>query len=162
VLVEGTVIDTATGTKQDEQAARFPNGVPAVSDESMSAWMEYVYMQKPRPDAVGVNVTITVLDPNNNVYDVGTTTCDSDGFYKMSFTPAVPGEYTIYATFKGSDSYWPSYDLTAINVEEATTTPPPTSTPASIADMYLLPATIGIIITIIVATIVIVLIIRRK
>ena len=48
VLVEGTVIDTAAGTKQNEQAARFPNGVPAVSDASMSAWMEYVYMQKPR------------------------------------------------------------------------------------------------------------------
>ncbi len=30
ILVEGTVIDISAGTKQDEQAARFPHGVPAV------------------------------------------------------------------------------------------------------------------------------------
>jgi hypothetical protein len=50
VLVEGTVIDISAGTKQHVQAARFPHGVPAVSDESMGEWMEYVYMQKPRPN----------------------------------------------------------------------------------------------------------------
>ncbi len=41
------MVDISAGTKQAEQAARFPNGVPVVADESMSAWMEYVYMQKP-------------------------------------------------------------------------------------------------------------------
>ena len=51
-LIEGTVIDVAEGTKQDEQTARFPNGVPAISEASMSDWMEYVYMQKPRPTNV--------------------------------------------------------------------------------------------------------------
>src|SRR5690606_38338630 len=67
VLVEGTVIDIAAGTEQNEQAARFPNGVPAVSDESMSAWMQYVYMQKPKPtDVTGVVVELFVLDANNN------------------------------------------------------------------------------------------------
>lgn len=35
VLVKGSVIDISAGTKQNEQAARFPNGVPAVSDASM-------------------------------------------------------------------------------------------------------------------------------
>jgi hypothetical protein len=164
VLVEGTVIDAAAGTRQPEQLARFPNGVPAVSDASMSAWMEYVYMQKPHPsDTVGVNVTISVFDPNNNSYDVGTTTSDANGFYKMTFTPEVPGEYTVYASFDGSDSYWPSYSFTAINVEEApAATPEPTPMPASLADIYLLPATIGIIIAIAVATIIIVLVIRRR
>jgi hypothetical protein len=44
VLIEGTVIDIAAGTKQNEQMARFPNGVPAVSDVSMTPWMEYVYI----------------------------------------------------------------------------------------------------------------------
>jgi hypothetical protein len=136
VLVEGTVIDTASGTTQAEQAARFPYGVPAVSDESMSAWMEYVYMQKPRPaDSVGVNVTISVFDPNNNLITVGSATTDLDGFYKMSFVPEVSGEYTVYATFTGSDSYWPSHAFTAINVEDAPTTPAPSPTPTSIADI---------------------------
>ena len=36
VLIEGTVIDISAGTQQNEQAARFPNGVPAVSDASPS------------------------------------------------------------------------------------------------------------------------------
>jgi outer membrane protein assembly factor BamB len=164
VLVEGTVIDTAAGTKQNEQAARFPNGVPAVSDESMTPWMEYIYQQKPFPqDAVGVNVTISVLDPNGNVYDVGTTTSNTDGTYKLMFTPEVPGEYTVVASFTGSESYWPSHAATAIGVEEApAATPEPTPIPASIADIYLLPATIGIIVAIAVVGLVIILMLRKR
>ncbi|NLB76222.1 MAG: hypothetical protein GX799_07115, partial [Crenarchaeota archaeon] len=42
VTITGTVIDISAGTKQNEQAARFPNGVPAVSDASQVQWMEYV------------------------------------------------------------------------------------------------------------------------
>ena len=49
-----------------------PHGVPAVSDDSMSAWMEYVYMQKPRPtDTIGVPVTISVIDANGNYRQIG-------------------------------------------------------------------------------------------
>ena len=120
VLVEGSVIDISPGTKQTEQAARFPNGVPAVSDASMSEWMAYVYMQKERPaDATGVEVVITVLDPNNNCYEVGRTTSDSSGMYKLSFVPQVPGDYTVIVSFAGSKSFWGSYAETAICVEEA-------------------------------------------
>jgi outer membrane protein assembly factor BamB len=62
LIIEGNVIDISAGTKQEEQAARFTNGVPAVSDESMSVWMEYVYMQKPKPtDVTGVKVHLTAL-----------------------------------------------------------------------------------------------------
>jgi hypothetical protein len=152
VLVKGMVIDTAAGTAQDEQAARFPNGVPAVSDESMSDWMEYVYQQRPRPaDAVGVEVVLTVLDPNNNYYEVGRTTSDADGLFHCAFTPEVPGEYTIIATFEGSEGYWPSHAETAINVEEApAATPAPTPTPAPMTDTYILGSTIGIIIAIVI------------
>lgn len=68
VLIEGSVLDISSGTQQDEQIARFPDGVPAVSDKSQTGWMEYVYMQKPRPtDTVGVDVTFTAVDPNGNV-----------------------------------------------------------------------------------------------
>jgi hypothetical protein len=164
VLVEGTVIDTAAGTEQDEQAARFPNGVPAVSDESMSDWMEYVYQQKPRPtDVTGVEVVLSVLDPNNNYYEVGRTTSDADGVFHCAFTPLVPGEYTIIATFEGSQGYWPSHAETAINVEEApATTPEPTSPPASTADMYFLPVSTGMIVAIVVVLALLILLLKRR
>ena len=127
VIIEGTVIDKAAGTAQDEQAARFPNGVPAVSDESMSDWMEYVYMQRPRPtDATGVKVTLSVLDSNNNYREIGTATSNSDGFYAFNWTPDIPGQYTVYASFAGSQGYWPSHAVTAFAVDPA---PEPAQTP---------------------------------
>ena len=49
VVISGTVMDISAGTKQDQQAADFPNGVPAASDASMKDWMGYVYQQKPHP-----------------------------------------------------------------------------------------------------------------
>jgi outer membrane protein assembly factor BamB len=164
VLVEGTVMDIAAGTKQAEQAARFPNGVPAVADESMNDWMEYVYMQKPHPTNVtGVDVVLTVLDPNGNVYDIGTTTSDASGNFKLLWEPLVPGEYTVIATFAGSGSYWPSYAETAVGVTEAPeATPAPTPEPATAADLYFVPATAGIIIAIVVVGLVIVLVIRKR
>jgi outer membrane protein assembly factor BamB len=152
VLVEGSVIDTAAGTMQDEQAARFPNGVPAVSDESIIDWMEYVYQQKPRPaDVTGVEVVIEVLDPNNNYYEVGRATSDASGMFHCAFTPEVPGEYSIIATFEGSDGYWPSFAETAINVEEApVATPEPTPVPQAPVETYFTVSTIAIIIAIVI------------
>jgi hypothetical protein len=129
VLVEGTVIDIAAGTTQHEQAARFPDGVPAVSDANMSRWMEYVYMQQPMPDnVVGVEVIISVLDPNNNCYEVARTNSDASGFFSVEFEPEVPGKYTVIATFVGSESYYGSSAETAVFVEEAPQ-PTPTATP---------------------------------
>jgi len=152
VLVEGTVIDIAAGTKQNEQAARFPSGVPAVSDASMKEWMEYVYMQKPRPTNVtGVEVVLSVLDSNNNYYEVGRATSDANGLFHCAFTPPVPGEYTIIAKFAGSESYYGSSAETAINVEDAPAeTPPPTPTPAPMTDTYVLSTGIAIFIAIVV------------
>jgi len=150
VLVEGTIMDISAGTKDSDRSARFPNGVPAVADKYMSPWMEYVYMQQPKPnDATGVDVCISVLDPNGNFYEVGRTTSDTSGFYKLSFIPEVPGEYTIIATFEGSESYWPSHAETAIAVGEAK----PTATPIPVVnlpptELYFAISTIAIIIAI--------------
>jgi hypothetical protein len=150
VLVQGTVTDISAGSQQEAVAANFPNGLPCISDESMSDWMEYVYMQQPKPtNATGVKVTISVLDPNNNCYDVGTTTSDVDGFFKLTFTPEVPGEYTVYATFSGSESYYGSSALTAINVEAAPQpTPEPTPVPQAPVETYFAASTIAIIVAI--------------
>jgi hypothetical protein len=127
VLIKGTVADTSAGTNQNEQAARFPNGVPAMSDEDMGAWMEYVYMQKPRPtDAKGVEVSLDTIDPNGNYVHIGTVTSDINGMFSYMYTPEVPGKYTIIATFAGSESYWGSYAETAVGVSEA---PPATAPP---------------------------------
>ncbi len=122
VLIEGTVIDQSPGTRQNEQAMRFPDGVPAVSDESMDEWMEYVYMQKPCPeDVTGVQVKLTAVDPNGGTVDIGTVTSDGTGMFKKMWTPPDEGEYTIIATFEGSEAYWTSYAETAVGVGPAPT-----------------------------------------
>ena len=164
VMVTGSVIDIAAGTGQDEQTARFPNGVPAVSDESMGDWMEYVYMQKPRPTNVtGVEVVISVLDPNGNNYEVGRATSDQSGFFKCVFTPDVPGEYTVVASFAGSQSYWGSYAETAVYVDEApAATPVPTPTPAPMTDTYVLGIGAGAIIAIVVIGMILILMLRKR
>jgi hypothetical protein len=164
VLVEGLVTDISPGTKEYSRTARFPNGVPAVSDDSMSDWMLYVYKQFPVPtNAAGVEVIVEVLDPNNNYYEVGRATSDATGFFKLAFTPEVPGEYTIVARFAGSKAYFGSYAETGINVDEAPdATPEPTQAPTSLADQYLLPGIGGIIAAIAVVGALILLMLRKK
>ena len=77
ITIRGTIMEISAGSQQEAPAARFPNGLPCVSEENQQTWMEYVYMQQPRPTkATGVDVTISVLDPNGNCYDVTTTTSD--------------------------------------------------------------------------------------
>jgi len=161
VLVEGTVIDAASGTMQDEQMARFPNGVPVAADESMTEWMGYVYQQKPRPtDFIGVEVIVSVIDPNNNCYEVGRATSDKNGMFSVPFTPEVPGKYTIFATFAGSQGYWPSSAVTSIEVEETPeATPTPTPVPQAPVGTYFTVSTILIIIAIAIA---LVLLLRKR
>jgi outer membrane protein assembly factor BamB len=152
VLIKGSVTDTSAGTLQHEQAARFPNGVPAVSDESMSPWMEYVYMQKPKPtNTTGVLVNLYVLDPNNNYRPIGEAISDDNGFYSCIWEPDIPGKYTVIAKFEGTESYWPSQAVSAFAVSEhAPTTPPAPENMPSVADLYFVPAIAGLFVAIIV------------
>jgi hypothetical protein len=164
VYISGTVIDIASGTTQDEQAARFPNGVPVASDASMSDWMGYVYQQKPCPtDFTGVDVTISVIDANDNYRTIGTATTDASGYYSIAWTPDISGKYTVYATFAGTNGYWGSSAVTGFTVDEqiATTTPQATLAPSA-ADLYFIPAIIGVIIAVIVVGAVIALLVTKK
>ena len=164
VLVKGMVTDISAGTEEYALRARFPSGVAAVADENMSAWMQYVYMQFPRPaDVIGVEVVVEVLDPNGNSYEVGRDTSDATGVFSCSFTPPVPGEYTIVASFLGSKAYWPSYAETVLLVEEEISpTAMPDPTPAPMTDMYVLGLGAGSIIAIVAIGLLLVLMLRKR
>jgi hypothetical protein len=127
--------------------------------------MGYVYMQKPRPtDVTGVEVTLSVLDSNGNFREIGKTTSDSNGFYSFQWIPDIPGKYTVYASFAGSESYWPSHAETAFIVDEAPEIPSaePINVPQSAADSYFVPATIGIIVAIAIVGFVLALMLRKR
>jgi hypothetical protein len=153
IVISGSVTDVSPGTKETRYELRFPNGVPAVADESQSDWMRYVYKQFPCPDDVtGVEVTLSAVDPNGNYVVLGTTTSDGSGSFGFQWeTPDVPGKYTITATFAGSKAYYPSAAETYAVVGEApAATAAPTETPQSVADTYFVPAIAGLFVTIIV------------
>ena len=164
VVIKGSVIDISAGTQQDEQAARFPNGVPAVSDESMTDWMGYIYQQRPRPtDATGVEVTLSVVDANNNQRVIGTATTDSDGFFSFQYVPEISGKYTVTASFTGTKAYWPSHAKTAFTVMEEPAAPPPAvEEQPSMTDTYIMYAAIAIIIAVAVVGAVLVLVVKKR
>ena len=135
-----------TGTVTDQSPSQ--KGTPCVSDASMSSWMEYVNMQQATPSSVtGVTVKLTAVDSNGNTVDIGTVTSDSNGLFKKSWTPTAEGEYTIKATFDGTESYGNSFATTAAVVSSAAAASPETSTGTSL-DIYIIAATIVILIAI--------------
>jgi hypothetical protein len=165
VIISGTVMDVSPGTEDITLRTRFPHGVPAVSDASMSEWMLYVYKQYERPtNATGVEVTIDAVDPNGNFINLGTATSDSSGNFGFEWqTPNIPGRYTIIATFIGSEAYYPSFSETYAIVGDAPApTAEPETAPPSVADMYFLPAVAGIIIAIVVGFAMLALLLVRK
>jgi outer membrane protein assembly factor BamB len=164
ITLKGTVFDISPGTDNIEIQKRFPHGVPAVSDDSISKWMQYVYMQFERPqDITGVEVSLSVLDANNNYREIGTTTTNSDGFFTFNWKPDIEGQYTVYASFTGSEAYWPSNGVTAFTVDPAPATPSPTQSPEpSMADQYFLPAIAGIFVLIIIVLVLVVIMMLKK
>ena len=155
MLIQGSIFDLSPGN---------PN-TPAVSDEDMDEWMDYLYGQNatllnnpPKPD--GVTIRLSAIDPNGNPVDLGVVTSDSGGLYKTLWTPQIEGAYTIYATFDGSNSYWGSYAETALGVTQAAASP--TNQPVQASTDYTLPIVgtgIAMIIAVALAT---VLILRKK
>jgi hypothetical protein len=165
VLIEGTVTDISAGLSQNEQVARFPNGVAVVSDESMTPWMEYVYMDQPRPtNASGVKVSIDVIDANNNYRNIGEATSDLNGCFSYEWQPDIPGKYTVIASFAGTQSYWPSHAETSFAVDEAaiTASPQPQQVAQSPTDMYIIGTGIAVIVAIAIVGTVILMAVKKR
>ena len=164
ITISGTVTDISAGASQQAVAANFPNGLPAVSDASMSQFMAAVYEQQQMPHNVtGVPVTISVTDSNGNYRDIGTTTSNAYGAYSFTWTPDISGNYEVTATFTGSGAYYPSSAATGFYASEsvATASPAPTAAP-SMADQYILPGIIGIIVAIAIGFAVTILVLRKR
>jgi hypothetical protein len=168
VVIEGTVTDqTPTGRRNTNDIVDWTlEGTPAISDEDMGRWMEYLFQQQIFPsEAKGVEVSLDAIDPNNNFVHIDDVTSDVEGVFGLAFVPEVPGTYKIIATFAGSAAYGPSSAHTFITVDEApvqSPTPTPTPPPASVADQYIVPASIGIIVAIIVVGALIILMLRKR
>lgn len=163
VLIQGTVMDVSVGTKQNQQASRFPTGVPAVSEASQTGWMEYVYQQQPRPaDTTGVVVSLMALDPNGNYVNIGQAVSDSNGLFAINYKPDVPGIYHIYAVFDGSNSYWGSQaeNVISVTTPHATTAPTPTQAP-SMVEQYFIPAVAALAILIVVVGVALMFVLRK-
>jgi hypothetical protein len=136
LVIQGTVMDVSPGTTQSAIYYRFPNGVPCVSDASESAWMEYVYHQRPWPaNATGVPVDITLIDPNHNIVNLPATTSDSSGHFSVAVNTntlaAGPGMYTVIVSFPGTNAYYPSSAESSFVVTSAPPTPIPTAPPVT-------------------------------
>ena len=165
ITITGTITDLSSGASQEAVAANYPNGLPCVSDASMSDFMEAIYEQQPMPTNItGVPITISVLDSNGNYRTIGTTTSEpATGTFALNWTPDISGSYTIYATFTGSESYYSSNAVAYIYTSEppATASPQPTSAP-SMSDLYFLPSVVGIIIAIIAVGLLTILMLKKK
>jgi len=164
LVIRGSLYDVSAGTQQNEQASRFTKGVPCASDASMKDWMGYVYQQQALPsNFMGVDVTIDVLDSNGNYRNIGTATTDASGAYTLTWMPDIPGDYTVVATFHGTNGYWPSYAETSFTVDPAAPTTAPTEAPPqSTADMYFIPAIAGLFVLIIIVLVLVLLVLRKR
>jgi hypothetical protein len=165
VMITGTVTDQSpSGRHNAAGSLDFSlKGTPAIADESMDAWMEYMYHQRPKPaDAKGVEVVLETLDPNGNFYEIGNATCDVNGNYGLLWQPPVPGEYQIIATFEGSAAYGASQATTYMAVSEAPqASPTPTPPPPSMTDTYVIGFGSAALIAIVVIGIILILLRKR-
>jgi outer membrane protein assembly factor BamB len=166
VTITGTVMDISAGSQQNAVAMNFPNGLPAVSDASMSQFMEAVYEQQPMPTNItGVPVTLTETDHNGNTYTIGTTTTSSMGTFDFNWTPPIEGNYTIVATFAGSNSYYGSCAETYVYANAPAATAAPTASPvsgfATTSDLMLGIAVIAIVV-IIIGAVIVLLVLRKR
>jgi hypothetical protein len=148
-LITGTVMDVSPGTQQDNLRFRFPNGVPAVSDESQSEWMLYLYKQFEQPmDVRGIEITVYAYD-GENVIPIGTTESDARGTYAITWTPDKEGTYDIWAYFEGTAAFYGD-DAKATMAVSAAPEPPAPPEPTPPYEWYIVGMGIAIIAVVII------------
>ena len=158
ILIEGTVLDQSPA-----QA-----GTPCVSKDSMATQMEYLHKQMPiggvwgNTTITGVPVTLTALDSNGNIVDIGKVTTNGYyGTFSLAWTPPQEGTYEIMASFAADDSYGSSQAATSIAVSAApAASTTPTQTPLTMPPFEIY--TIGAAIAVIIAVAIVGLLILRK
>jgi hypothetical protein len=133
----------------------------------MSQFMQTVYMQQPMAtNLTGVSVTLSVTDSNGNHYNVGTATTDPyTGTYGLTWTPIIPGNYTVTATFAGTQSYYGSmaktYFCASAPAATASPYPSPVSGLASAGSLELGIAAV-IIVVVIIGAVLAILTLRKR
>jgi hypothetical protein len=164
VVIRGTIMDVSPGTQQPIVKADFPNGVPAVSDDSMSSWMSQVYMQKTATNITGVPITIDVVDANGNYRNIGSTTSDASGLFTFNWKPDIDGPYTVVATFHGSQSYYGTYAETSFAASAVPTTTPTSTQTVSLESTqnYILGIGVAIIVVVIIFGALTLMALRRR
>jgi hypothetical protein len=164
ITISGSIYDISAGASQEAVAANFPNGLPAVSDTSMSAFMEYVYMQQEKPtNTTGVPIVINVIDANGNYRTIGTTASDANGKWGFTWTPDIEGDYMVIANFAGSGAYYASSDEAFFHASAPATSP--TAAPVVSLDPvqnYVIGVGVAIIIVIAIVGALIMLMLRKK
>jgi outer membrane protein assembly factor BamB len=152
-----------SGTVMDQSPAQ-PN-TPAVSKDSMSAWLEYLHMQQPKPtNTTGVPVMLTATKSDGTSVTIGTATSDADGNFAFKWTPPSQDIYRITATFAGDDSYYGSDATTTVSAGAGSASPATSalvstspnqvqqpSTGAAAADTYIVVAAVVVVIAVVAA-----------
>lgn len=165
ITITGTVMDISAGASQEAVAANFPNGLPCISDASMTQFMEAVYEQQPMPSNItGVQLTLSVLDSNGNYRTIGTTTTNALGDYSFKWIPDIAGNFMVYATFGGTGAYYGSSASTGFYASTPAPTIAPAATPATglASNTTLMYGVIAIIIVIIIIGAATLLVVSRK
>jgi len=165
IVISGTVTDISPGASQRVVASNFPNGLPAVSDDSMRGLMEAAYEQQPMPsNLTGVPVALYVLDSNHNYRQIAQTTSDGSGSYSYTWTPDITGDYTVYAVFAGTAGYYGSSAEAHVHAGAAPTVPPPSATPVSglASNNTLMYGIVAIIVVIVIIGAVLAILVTRK
>jgi hypothetical protein len=133
----------------------------------MTTQMQYIHFQLPQTGIWnnetinGVSVTLTAIDSDGAVVDIGTVTTNGYyGTFSKAWTPTKQDTYTIVASFAGDDSYGSSAASTAVTVGPAPQTPetPTYPTPPD----YTMTIIAGVIAVIIAVALVGVLMLRKK
>ena len=161
IVIKGTVLDQSPAQPE----------TPCVSKDSMATQMEYLHMQHPidgldhNLTMTGVPVTLTAIDSNGNVIEIGTATTNAYyGTFSYEWTPPNEGKYTITASFLGDDSYGSSSAGTDLSVGPAPAASATSAPVQAAADysMTIIGVGIGIAIVVVITGAAIVFLLRKR